>query len=81
MRLAGEDVTLVDRWAAHVEAIRRDGLFIDGLRGEHRVAIDVMTPDELAAPAVSPEPPAREKATYARRRSPGGSAAAPFCSR
>ena len=50
MTMAGEDVTLVDRWTEHVEAIRADGLFIDGLRGEHRVEIQATTSDELVGP-------------------------------
>jgi 2-dehydropantoate 2-reductase len=50
MTMAGEDVTLVDRWKEHVDAIRENGLFIDGLRDEHRVQVKAVTPEELAGP-------------------------------
>lgn len=43
LKRAGHDVTLVDIWEDHVEAIRRDGLLADGALGEHRVAFDVFT--------------------------------------
>ncbi|UAK23771.1 ketopantoate reductase family protein [Sphingomonas nostoxanthinifaciens] len=39
MSKAGHDVLLVDRWAEHVDAINRDGLYIDGIRGEMRVPV------------------------------------------
>lgn len=39
LKRAGEDVTLVDLRRDHVEAIRRDGLLVDGVLGEHRIAI------------------------------------------
>jgi 2-dehydropantoate 2-reductase len=50
MTMAGEDVTLVDRWDEHVRAMQRDGLFIDGLRGEHRVQVRAATVQELRGP-------------------------------
>jgi 2-dehydropantoate 2-reductase len=50
MTMAGEDVELVDRWDEHVRAMQRDGLFIDGLRGEHRVKVRALTPGELEGP-------------------------------
>jgi 2-dehydropantoate 2-reductase len=50
MTMAGEDITLVDRWQEHVDAMREHGLFIDGLRGEHRVQVHAITPDELRGP-------------------------------
>lgn len=34
---AGNDVTLVDQWPAHVEAIRNDGLALSGTCGEHLI--------------------------------------------
>lgn len=37
---AGFDVTLVDVRKDHLEAIRRDGLKVEGVRGEHVIAID-----------------------------------------
>jgi 2-dehydropantoate 2-reductase len=39
---AGEDVTLVDPWAEHVEVIRRQGLALSGTQGEHRVAVNAL---------------------------------------
>jgi len=50
MAMAGEDVTLVDRWKEHVQAIREHGLVIDGLRGDHLVRLPACTPEELAGP-------------------------------
>jgi 2-dehydropantoate 2-reductase len=50
MTMAGEDVLLVDRWEEHVRAMQHDGLFIDGLRGEHRVRVQAATPAELTGP-------------------------------
>ncbi len=32
---AGADVTLIDPWPEHVEAIRRDGLHLEGTQGHH----------------------------------------------
>jgi len=39
MTRAGLDVTLVDRWVEHVDAMNERGLFIDGIRGEQRVEV------------------------------------------
>ncbi len=50
MAMAGEDVTLVDRWREHVDAINANGLFIDGLRGEHRVAVRASSVEDLEGP-------------------------------
>ena len=36
---AGFDVTLLDVWAEHIEAIRRDGLRLDGITGDVRVRL------------------------------------------
>jgi 2-dehydropantoate 2-reductase len=36
---AGFDVTLVDVWQEHVDAIRRDGLHLDGITGDLRIAV------------------------------------------
>src|SRR5262245_15093716 len=36
---AGLDVLLVDPWAAHVEAIQRDGLALKGVHGTHVVRV------------------------------------------
>ena len=43
---AGRDVTLIDRWAAHVEAIRAHGLRVDWPGGEERIAVTAATPAE-----------------------------------
>lgn len=48
MARAGLDVAFVDRWAEHVEAINRDGMYVDGSRGIHRVPVKAITPDRLA---------------------------------
>ena len=37
MARAGEDVTLIDPWPDHIEAIKRDGLHLEGTQGEHLV--------------------------------------------
>lgn len=50
MTRAGHDVLLVDRWVEHVEAMNRDGLFIDGIRGESRFPVKAATPDQLTGP-------------------------------
>ena len=47
MTQGGEDVTLVDPWREHVEAMRTHGLLLDGLRGEHRVPVNAIHTDEL----------------------------------
>src|SRR5262245_7498288 len=33
----GENVTLIDPWPEHIEAIRRDGLHLEGTQGQHLV--------------------------------------------
>ena len=40
---AGHEVSLIDVWAEHVEAINRDGLRIDGALGEHVVRLPTAT--------------------------------------
>ena len=40
---AGHEVSLIDIWAEHVEAINRDGLRIDGALGEHLVRLPAAT--------------------------------------
>jgi 2-dehydropantoate 2-reductase len=44
-------VTLIDSWAAHVDAINRDGLHADGALGDHHVRIEAFTapPPDLNA--------------------------------
>jgi 2-dehydropantoate 2-reductase len=39
LAVAGHDVSLIDAWQAHVDAINRDGLRVDGVRGDHRVRV------------------------------------------
>jgi 2-dehydropantoate 2-reductase len=36
---AGHEVTLIDTWADHVEAINREGLRLEGARGEHVIKV------------------------------------------
>jgi 2-dehydropantoate 2-reductase len=48
MARAGLDVTFVDRWVEHVQAINEGGMYIDGSRGKHRVNVKAVTPDRLA---------------------------------
>jgi 2-dehydropantoate 2-reductase len=48
MSRAGHDVVLVDRWAEHVEAMNRDGIRIDGVRGDMLIPVRALTPDRLA---------------------------------
>jgi 2-dehydropantoate 2-reductase len=50
MTKAGHDVTLVDRWAEHVDALNAKGLYIDGVRGEMTVPVKAATPDQLDGP-------------------------------
>ena len=50
MTRAGHDVTLVDRWAEHVDAIKAGGLWIDGVRGEGRWPVTALHPHELRGP-------------------------------
>jgi 2-dehydropantoate 2-reductase len=43
LAVAGHEVSLVDAWQAHVDAIERDGLRLVGVRGEHRVRVAAST--------------------------------------
>ena len=43
LALAGHEVSLIDAWQAHVDAINRDGLRLDGVRGDHRVRVPAST--------------------------------------
>lgn len=47
MARGGRDVTFVERWEEHVDAINREGMKIDGSRGDHHVAVRAITPDRL----------------------------------
>jgi 2-dehydropantoate 2-reductase len=50
MTEAGHDVTLVDRWTEHVEAMQSGGIRIYGVRGEKTVPVRAITPDRLTGP-------------------------------
>jgi 2-dehydropantoate 2-reductase len=39
---AGRDVTLIDQWPEHVEAMKRDGLRLGGTCGEHRIRVTAL---------------------------------------
>lgn len=39
---AGVEVSLVDAWSEHVEAMRRDGLELSGTQGKHNVRVNAM---------------------------------------
>ena len=43
LAVAGHEVQLIDAWPAHVEAINREGLRVDGVRGEHRLRVPAST--------------------------------------
>ena len=43
LAVAGHEVSLIDAWQAHVDAINRDGLRVDGVRGDHRVRVAAST--------------------------------------
>lgn len=47
---AGFDVTLVDVWQDHVDAIRRDGLHLDGITGDLRIPIRATSRVEDVSP-------------------------------
>jgi len=50
LALAGENVTLVDPWPAHVTAMRSQGLCLEGTQGAHRVpvrALDICDVQQL----------------------------------
>lgn len=49
MARAGYDVTLVDQWREHVDAINQKGMFIDGIRGEMTIPARAIMPDQLPA--------------------------------
>jgi 2-dehydropantoate 2-reductase len=49
MARAGCDVTFVDRWPEHVEAIASGGMRVTGSRGTYTVAVEACTPEALAS--------------------------------
>ena len=48
MARAGCDVTLIERWREHVDAINHSGMRIDGARGIHQIKVRAITPDQIA---------------------------------
>jgi 2-dehydropantoate 2-reductase len=46
----GEDVTFVDAWREHVDAMCTHGLRIDGILGPHQLAVRALHPEELDEP-------------------------------
>jgi len=48
MARGGCDVTFVERWAEHAEAIDREGVRVTGSRGRHHVRVPAVTPGRLA---------------------------------
>ena len=50
MTRAGHDVTLTDRWVEHVDKMKKDGLFIDGVRGDMTIPVAAVHPSELESP-------------------------------
>jgi len=50
MAKSGEDVTFVDQWPEHVEAMRTHGLRITGLRGDQTIPVRALLPEEIAEP-------------------------------
>ncbi|GGR06199.1 ketopantoate reductase family protein [Deinococcus ruber] len=47
MAQAGHDVTLVDRWAEHIDAIKAHGITVDGVRGDLHFDVKALHPHEL----------------------------------
>jgi 2-dehydropantoate 2-reductase len=50
MHKHGEDVTFVDAWRDHVDAMKTNGLQIDGILGPHHLDVRALHPDELNEP-------------------------------
>lgn len=46
----GEDVTFVDAWRPHVDAMQANGLRIDGILGPHHLQVRALHPEELDEP-------------------------------
>ena len=53
----GYDVTLIDPWPAHVEAIRANGLAIEGVTPEERCTVQVNTMHLTDVQSLSKQPP------------------------
>src|SRR6185312_946793 len=50
MVMNGEDVTFVDQWREHVDAMQQSGISIDGIRGPMHVDVRAVHADELDEP-------------------------------
>lgn len=50
MTQAGHNVLMVDRWQEHVDAMNKNGLRIDGVRGDMHINVTATTPDKLTGP-------------------------------
>jgi 2-dehydropantoate 2-reductase len=50
MHKHGEDVTFVDAWREHVDAMAENGLQIDGILGPHHFDVRALHPEELDEP-------------------------------
>jgi 2-dehydropantoate 2-reductase len=77
LALAGHEVSLIDVWQAHVDAIDRDGLRVDGVRGDHRVRVAASSGvigegAELAIVFVDANNTAAAVETVAQVLAPGG---------
>jgi 2-dehydropantoate 2-reductase len=48
---SGEAVTVLDGWTEHIDAIGRDGLHLDGITGDMRIALGAATRAEECPPA------------------------------
>jgi 2-dehydropantoate 2-reductase len=49
MSRAGCDVTFVDRWTEHIDAIQQRGIYVDGSRGKFTVPVRAVHLDQLAS--------------------------------
>ena len=50
---AGHDVTLIDQWPEHVEAMKRNGLRLSGTCGDHKIPVKALHIHELQGVATS----------------------------
>lgn len=50
MSKMGHDVTLTDRWAEHIDALKTNGLQVDGVRGDLHFDVKALHPHELTGP-------------------------------
>jgi 2-dehydropantoate 2-reductase len=51
LALRGHQVTLIDQWQEHVDRINRDGLRLNGVRGEHTIRVPAATGPDGVGPA------------------------------